>query len=337
MSPLKKYILTRAVSFAVTLFLAVTVNFMIPRLIPGDPIEAAISRMMAKGGSMSGPGGKELVEAYKERFGLNDDIFTQYVRYLGNLMRGDLGLSIMSFPMTVQELILDRLGYTIVLLSISVILSWILGNLLGAFIGWRRGGKLDATVTQICLVLNQIPYYFLALILIFLLSYTFSVFPAGGAFTVGLKPQLSLKFIIDYLYHMILPALSIIISSTAGWMITMRAMIINVLGEDYLLLAEAKGLNKRVILMKYAFRNALLPNVTGLAMAIGYVLSGSLLTEVIFNYPGIGTLLRQAVLVSDFNTMQGIFLLVTFAVLAANFIIDLLYPLVDPRIKYVEE
>ena len=330
-----KYIAKRLIFFVITAFAAVTINFLIPRLIPGDPISTILLRMEQQGRII--PRGEELVEIYKRRFGLEGDLFTQYIRYLQRLLQGDLGFSIMAFPMTVQEIIFRALPWTIGLLSIATVLSWVLGNLLGAFLGWVRGGKAAAFITYLALGLNQVPYYFLALVLVFLFAYMIPIFPSQGAFAIGRVPSISIEFVIDVIYHSTLPALSIIIVSLGGWMITMRSMIIEVLGEDYLLLAEAKGLSKNVILMKYAFRNALLPQVTGLAMSLGFIVNGALLTETIFNYPGIGTLFIDALNSSDYNIMQGVFLITTLSVLIANLLIDLLYPLLDPRISYRRE
>jgi len=335
MSPLKRYLLTRAASFVITVFAAATLTFIIPRMVPSDPISANLARLSEMGMGFSG--GEELVKAYMERFGFNEDLFTQYTRYWWNLLHGDLGISITGFPMTVQQVISYSIGYTIALLSFSVIVSWLLGNILGALVGWHRGGRLDATITPICLVLYQIPYYFLALALVFALAYVIPLFPIGGAFTYGSLPKLTLEFIADYLYHATLPALSIVMASMAGSVIGMRAMLVNVLGEDYLMLAEAKGLRKRTILMRYGFRNALLPSMTGLAMSLGFMTSGALLTEIVFRYPGLGNTLVLAVTTLDYNLIQGIFLLTTVGVLGANLLMDFLYPLIDPRITYTAE
>ncbi|RLF07663.1 MAG: ABC transporter permease, partial [Thermoprotei archaeon] len=217
-----KYFVKRLIFFVITSFAAVTINFLIPRLIPGDPISTILLRMEQQGRII--PGGEDLVEIYKRRFGLEGDLFTQYIRYLQRLLQGDLGFSIMAFPMTVQEIIFRALPWTIGLLSIATVLSWVLGNLLGAFLGWVRGGKAAAFITYLALGLNQVPYYFLALVLVFLFAYMIPIFPSQGAFAIGRVPSISIEFVIDVIYHSTLPALSIIIVSLGGWMITMRSM-----------------------------------------------------------------------------------------------------------------
>jgi peptide/nickel transport system permease protein len=321
----------RLLSYLITIFAALTINFFIPRLIPGDPISTLLLRMAQQGQVVSG--GPELVEAFKRRFGLEGNWLVQYRNYVLRLFEGDLGPSIMAFPMTVQDLIIKALPWTIGLLFVSVMISWILGNILGAFIGWRRESKADTVITSLSLCLHQIPYYFLALILVFLLAYTIPLFPASGALTTGARLG-GLRLMADIIYHSILPALSIVIVSVGGWVITMRSMILTTLGEDYILLAEAKGLRKNLILMKYALRNALLPQATGLGIALGFIMNGALLTEVIFNYPGLGALFVTALGNVDYNLMQGILLMTIVAVLTANLILEIAYPLIDPRIGH---
>ena len=280
------------------------------------------------------PGGDEIVEAYKKMFGLEGDLFTQYVSYLSQVLRGSLGISIAFFPTPVEALIARALPWTIGLLTTTIILSWILGNLFGALIGWSRSSKINMAIASICLVLSRIPYYLLALVLILVFAYYIPLFPVSGAMRMGAVPKLSLDFILDVIRHAFLPSLSIILSSLGGWLISMRSLIINLQGEDFLLFAEAKGLKRNTILMKYAFRNALLPQVTGLALSLGYTVSGSLLVEAIFAYPGVGNLYVTALGLNDYNLIQGMTLIIIFSVLTANLLIDLLYPLIDPRIRY---
>lgn len=329
------YLLKKLALYIGTFFVAATINFLIPRLIPGDPIEIMLSELVMRGGTVQG--GEEILMAFRQRFGLDKPMITQFVSYFERLLlHGDLGYSIINFPLTVQEIIGRALPWTIGLLSVTVLLSWTIGNLLGAFIGWRRGGKIDTLITSVCLCLNQIPYYFCAIILIYLFAFLLPIFPISGIYnyTSLLDSSLSFNYVIEVLYHSILPALSIILVQFGGWMIMMRSMIVSVIGEDYLKLAIAKGLTKRKILMKYAFRNALLPQVTALAMALGFTLSGAMLTEVIFAYPGVGYLMYKSLLSLDYPVLQGILIFVVGAVLAANMFIDLLYPFIDPRIGH---
>ena len=319
----------------ITVFVAITANFFIPRLIPGDPITVMLSKMSITGAMTAD--GAELVEAYRKQFGLDGSWLTQYKSYILNLFQGDLGPSIMSFPTTVQELLITAIPWTIGLLAVATVISWVLGNLLGALVGWKRESKTNSVILYLSLCLNQVPYYFIALILVFILAYTLPIFPTTGAFSVIGTQHEGLRLVVDIVYHATLPALSIIISFIGYWIITMRSLIITTLGEDYTLLAEAKGLKRSVILSKYAFRNALLPQAAALGMALGFVLNGSILLETIFNYPGIGALLLLAIGNVDYNLMQGILLLTVMAVLSANLILEMLYPLIDPRITHGED
>ena len=246
MSALVTYIGRRLLAYLLTVIIAVTANFFIPRLIPGDPISALIDQMAQHGEVVSG--GAEIVAAYKEQFGLDGTWLEQYFRYLWSLVRGDLGPSIMAFPTTVQELLATALPWTMGLLLVATVISWVLGNLLGAIVGWRRDSKVNSTIVVVSLGLNQIPYYFVALLLVFFFSYNLSIFPSSGGFRlIGGRPE-GLQMVWDIIYHATLPALSIVISSVGFWVITMRSMILTTLGEDYILLAEAKGLKRHVIM-----------------------------------------------------------------------------------------
>ena len=332
MPGLVTYIARRLIAYLLTVMIAITANFFIPRLIPGDPISALIDQMAQHGEVVSG--GAEIVAAYKEQFGLNGTWMEQYFRYLWSLLRGDLGPSIMAFPTTVQELLLTALPWTMGLLLVATVISWVLGNLLGAMVGWRRDSKVNSALVVVSLGLNQIPYYFVALLLVFFFSYNLSIFPSSGGFSlIGGRPE-GMRMVWDIIYHATLPALSIVIASVGFWVITMRSMILSTLGEDYILLAEAKGLKRQVILNRYALRNALLPQVAAFGIALGFVMNGSILTETIFNYPGLGALLLSAIGNLDYNLLQGILLLTILSVLTANLILEILYPLIDPRISH---
>ena len=332
MSALVTYIGRRLIAYLLTVVIAITANFFIPRLIPGDPISALIDQMAQHGEVVSG--GAEIVAAYKEQFGLDGTWLEQYFRYLWSLLRGDLGPSIMAFPTTVQELLVTALPWTMGLLLVATVISWVLGNLLGAIVGWRRDSKVNSAIVVLSLGLNQIPYYFVALLLVFFFSYNLSIFPSSGGFRlIGGRPE-GLQMVWDIIYHATLPALSIVISSVGFWVITMRSMILTTLGEDYILLAEAKGLKRSVIMTRYALRNALLPQVAAFGIVLGFVMNGSILTETIFNYPGLGALLLSAIGNLDYNLLQGILLLTILSVLTANLILEILYPIIDPRISH---
>ncbi|MEM2454792.1 MAG: ABC transporter permease [Candidatus Bathyarchaeia archaeon] len=326
-------LLRKIVLYAVNVFLSISIVFMIFRLMPGDPLGAFLVNM-GQQYSWRMEGATELIKAYREEFGLDDDLWTQYTRFLRNLfLKLDFGPSFLEFPKRSQELILRALPYTLSLLGFSAITSWLIGNLIGTLIGWKRDTKVDRILFSIALGLSQIPYYFLAIFLVLFLAYIIPLFPSSGAWAATVKPELSLTFIASYLRHVTLPSLSVIIVSLSGWLISMRALTITVLGEDYLLFAQAKGLRKRRLLLRYVMRNTLLPQVTGLAMAIGFITSGFLLVETVFLYPGMGSLLVRALNYMDYNTALGCVTITIITVLTANLIIELLYPLVDPRIR----
>jgi peptide/nickel transport system permease protein len=327
-----RYLGGRLVIFVATVFISVTVVFFVPRLVPGDPLAAISLKLAQVGGNF---GGRELIDAYTKRFGLDKSLPEQYFAYLSQIAQGDLGYSISSFPTRVSELIAASLPWTIGLLAVTTLLSWLLGSLIGALVGWSgdRSRRLQVLV-PIALVLYTTPYYILAIILVFLLAYLWPIFPLSGAYTAGVRIELTPGFAADVVHHAMLPALSIILVSLGWWFLSMRSLIVSLKGEDYILWAEAKGLPRQRIFWAYAFRNALLPQVTGLALSLGNIVAGALITETIFGYPGIGYLVYNSIKSLDFPVIQGCILLVILSVATVNFLLDLAYPLIDPRIRY---
>ena len=326
-----RYIAKRTVMFAIVVMVAIAIIFVIPRLMPGNPVMAIMARMASVGARI---GYEDLVVEYNQRFGLDKDLLTQFVSYLRELLKGNLGYSIADFPERVDVMIARALPWTLGLLGFATVISWLLGTLIGALVGWRgEESKVGSILVSVSLVLYAIPYYLLAMILVFLLAYTMGIFPISGGYTIGTVPSLSLDFFLDVMRHAALPALSIISVSLGWWILSMRSMIVGLKGEDFVTMAEAKGLSDRRIMLKYAFRNALLPQVTGLALSLGSIINGALLTEIIFAYPGLGWLLLHAIQGLDYPLIQGIVLLVILSVCLATYIIDIVYPLVDPRVK----
>jgi len=327
-----KYLSERFVIFVATIFISITIVFFVPRLVPGHPLLAVFNTMAAVGGSLNAP---QLIEEYNRLFGLDKGLWEQYVSFLRELARGNLGYSIGSFPSHVSDMLRSAVPWTIGLLTLTTLISWVLGSLIGAVVGWRGGkSRFFQALVPAALVLYSIPYYILAIILIFLFAFQWRIFPLSGAYSVGLRPELSLDFALDVLRHGTLPALSIILVSLGWWFLSMRSLITSLKGEDYILQAEAKGLSDRRILWGYAFRNALLPQATGLAISLGHIVGGALITEVIFAYPGLGWLIYNSITSIDFPVIQGGVLLIVFSVALANLIIDMVYPLIDPRIRY---
>ena len=326
------YLGLRLLIFLLIVWVAASLNFIIPRLAPGDPVAAMLGRMSQQGASVEGSA--QIIERYREQFGLDEPIFIQYIKYLGALARLDLGVSLSNFPTPVLSIILRSLPWTIALLTVSTLIAFTLGTLLGALLIWRSTPQAIKVLLPPLTVLAAVPYYLLAIVLLYLLAFRLNIFPVGGTTQIGSTGEFSLATILDVTHHSILPALSIVLSAVGGWMLGMRAMMVGVIGADFLTLAEAKGLKERSIFLRYALRNAILPQITGLAISLGSIASGAVLVEVIFSYPGIGFLLYRAIQNADYTLIQGITFILVLSVGAAILILDLIYPILDPRITY---
>lgn len=325
-------LLSRRLAFyVVTAWLAVTLNFAIPRLMPGNAVEAILSRLEG-----SGPVTPRALHALTLQFGVgtSTSIFHQYLGYLGDIVHGNLGISLTYFPEPVSSLIAQSLPWTLVLVGVATVIAFLLGTGLGLLVGLRRGSWLDSFV-PVTTLLTAMPYFWIGLVLISIFSITFGLLPFDGGASPGLTPAFTAQFIGDAARHAILPATTIILASIGGWLIGMRNMVVGVLSEDYVVLAQAKGLPRLRIALAYVARNAVLPNVASFALSLGFVVAGSVVTEVAFSYPGIGDLLYNAVTGRDYPLMQGIFLVITFVVLLANLLADLAYVVLDPRTEEV--
>ncbi|MDP9794640.1 peptide/nickel transport system permease protein [Catenuloplanes nepalensis] len=322
-----KHILQRIAFYLFTAWAAITLNFFIPRMIPGDPVRSMISRYQGQLNADS-------IQSLYILFGLDEQksLWGQYVDYWGQLFRGDLGLSFTFFPAPVSQVIGESIGWTVILVGITTIISFAIGTLLGVLAGWRRGSWVDGLLPATTF-LSSIPYFWLGLIAITLLAGPGSFFPSSGGYEPGLIPAWDQWFIGSALQHSILPAFTILISSVSGWILSMRNMMVTVAAEDYITVAHAKGLPERRVALAYAARNALLPNVSGFALSLGFIVGGTLLVEIVFSYPGLGFQLFQAVGAKDYPLMQGVFLVITLSVLAANLLADLAYLALDPRTR----
>nr|WP_246404429.1 ABC transporter permease [Nocardiopsis algeriensis] len=299
---------------------------MIPRFMPGDPVRSMLNRA-----SISDPEALERMTTYYETvFGLDTPLYQQYFNFWAGLFRGELGVSSMLYPQPVLDIILRSLPYTLALLLPAILLSWIVGNRFGAFAA--RNKVLDNTVLPVGYILTATPYMWLALLLAWSMGIVLGWFPASGGYSFSLIPEFSWLFISDLISHWFLPFMSLFIVALGGWAIGMRNMIIYELEADYSNYLQALGAPRRLI-RRYAFRNAMLPQITGLAVQLGTVIAGALLTEIVFNYPGLGTLILSALNNRDFFVLQGVFLFVVVGVLIANFIIDIIYVLIDPRTR----
>ncbi|MEP7456754.1 ABC transporter permease [Phyllobacterium sp. SB3] len=320
--------LIRRFGFYLAAFIAAaTINFFLPRLMPGDPIQI----MFSSAGAELSP---ENLEALKLTFGFVDGpLWQQYLTYLQSIFTGDLGRSIKYFPLPVTSVLGNALIWTVGLMGTATIVSFTLGTFLGVLAAWRRGSVFDIVVSVGAIFATSVPAVVTSLIVLFFFGFTLGWFPTGYAADPSLDPSFSLTYIGSLLYHGILPMLTLCTVLTGGFAVTMRNNMINLLGEDYIVMGRAKGLSDSRVMLWYAARNALLPTVSSLAIAIGMVLGGSLVTEVVFNYPGLGNILYQAILARDYPVIQGQLLIMTIAMLVANFIVDVSYVLLDPRLR----
>ncbi len=323
-----RHLLRRIGFYLVALWASATLNFLIPRLAPGNPAETMMARLHGKVSPQS-------LHSLEIAFGItHEPLWSQYLQYLNNLLHGNLGISITYYPTPVATVIAQEIPWTLMLMGVSLVISFVLGSLIGMIVAWRRNSTLDGLFSPLFTFLSAIPYFWLALILLYILGYLLNWFPINGGYdTTTTVPEWNPDFIYSAFQHAILPAFTIVISSIAGWLLGMRNAMITTLSEDYVLMAEAKGLSQRRIMLTYAARNAILPNITSFALSLGFVVSGALLTEIVFSYPGIGYAIYQAVENLDYALLQGCFLIIAITVLWANFLADLVYVALDPRVR----
>jgi peptide/nickel transport system permease protein len=313
--------------YIVTAIAAVTVDFFIPHAMPGNPVAAVLARME---GNVTPATIRSLELLYG--IGSHQGLWSQYLNFWDKLLHGDLGLSTSSYPATVTSVISSALPWTLGLVGTATLISFALGTVLGVLVAWRRGTWLD-NLLPATTFFQAAPYFFIAFLALQLFSTSLGWFPSVGAYTQGVEfPGWNASYITDVLHHAVLPALTIVLCSAAGWIVGTRNVMLTTMDEDYVLIAQAKGLSRQRVIW-YAARNAVLPSVSGFSLAIGFVVSGALLTEIVFSYPGLGWILLQAVGNRDYPLLQGIFLVITFAVLAANLIADCVYIFLDPRIR----
>ena len=327
------YIARRFGVFLVIVWLAASLNFFLPKLSGQDPVRTKLLESAQLGGYVQA-GLEDMVKEYNKRFGLDRPLWRQYVSYLSDTARLDFNYSIANYPRTVRQMISEALPWTIGLLGTTTLLSFGIGTLLGALLAWPGAPHWMRYVMPPLWALHAIPFFLLGLILMYLLAFQVPLLPIFGGYSAGATPSLSIGFVLDVLRHAVLPAMSIVLVATGGWALGMRGMMVTTMGEDYVTFAEAKGLKSSTIFLRYCLRNAILPQTTALALALGQVLSGAVLVEVIFGYPGIGALLFQAIQENDYFLIQGIVFTVIVALGLATFVLDVVYPWLDPRISY---
>ncbi len=327
------YLAPRLVQYVVVIFIGVTVAFFAPRFSPVDPVESMMAKVEGLGMTMDPESVARMKESLKDLYGLGGSLPEQYLAFWKRAVTLDFGPSLTSFPTPVSALVKRSLPWTLGLLATALGISWLLGSFLGGVAGYFESRKWSKFLEAGAMMMYPIPYFISAIAMQILLAYVFPIFPVGGAYPFGTLPEFSLGFVLSILQHAILPGLSLVLIGMGWWFLSMKAMISRVVAEDYVTFAQAGGVSSRKILFSYAMRNAILPQVTSLFMAIGSVFSGAIITEVVFNYPGLGLLLRKAIATGDYSVIMGVIVMSIVAIASAVLILDLIYPLIDPRIR----
>jgi peptide/nickel transport system permease protein len=316
------------------IILGITVVFFIPRLLPTGPVESTINTLRAQGAYLDPAAVEETVRTLREMYGLEAGLLEQYVSFWKRLFTGDFGPSLFMFPTPVIQLIGRALPWTVGLLLVSTVLGWIIGNIFGGLAGYFTRSRILKIIDGIAMFVRPMPYYVFALILLIFFAYLLPIFPLGGGFPIGVEISFSWSVFKDILKHAFLPVMSLVLLGAAVSHQTMRLIVQSVKDEDYIRYAKIGGVKERTIFSRYVMRNALLPQITGLTLALGQIFGGALITEIVFSYPGIGFLLFRAIILTDYNLIMGITTISIIAIITGILIIDLLYPLFDPRIKF---
>jgi len=320
-----KYFFRRLLSAVFTLWIALTLNFLLPRIMGGDPADYLASQ--------TAMGSQEYAEIIRKQFGLDKSILEQYLAYLKELLRGNLGISYSTFPVPVIDIIKEAIPWTLLIVLISTIISFAIAWVLGTIAALKKGSVFDTSVIGISFYIQSTPYFWVGMLILMGLGYYAGWFPMGLAISPGMGNLPWYKLLLNIAYHAFLPILSLIIVNLAGRMLMMRSNVLQVFTEDYIVLAQAKGLKRSKILSKYAMRNALLPSFTGFMLSMGQAVSGAITTEMVFSYPGIGLTIMNAILSQDYPLIQGCFAIIALSVVVMNFIADMIYPLIDPRVS----
>ncbi len=326
---LRRYLARKTLWYLGALVAAVLLNFLLPRLIPGNPVDVIVSQLGQ--GGLSSEAQQRIYEDFTREFGLDKPMWQQFVTYVGNIFQGDLGKSFAFYPTPVKSLIGQALPYTLALQVPAIVFGWIIGNVLGAIAAYKGGGW-DKSVFTTSLLFSSAPYYCLSIILLYVFAVVAGIFPVGGAYSLGTTPTATFEFFADASRYYWLPFLSLLLINIGGQAVGMRSMAIYELGSDYVNYSRSLGIGDRKM-TTYIFRNAMLPQITGLALSIGAMVGGALITELVFSYPGMGFLLFGAIASSDYSMIQAVTLIITTAVLVANYLVEVLYGFIDPRIR----
>ncbi|MGB9790494.1 ABC transporter permease [Thermotoga caldifontis] len=334
MSFVKRYLLPRLVTYVLVIWLGITMVFFIPRFLPTDPVQSFIDRLSSQGTYWDPAAVQETIRTLRQLYGLEGTLWEQYVGFWKRLFTGNFGPSYFQFPTPVIVLIKQSLPWTAGLLLVTTLISWIVGNILGGLAGYYSDRNWGKVLDGIAMVIRPMPYYILALALLILLAYVIPVFPIGGGFRIGTKFTFTLENVLILLKYAFLPALSLVLIGTFAWFQGMKLIVQGVRSEDYVKYAKMGGIEENRIVSKYVIRNAMLPQITGLALSLGQIFSGALITEIVFSYPGIGMLMYSAIFSGDYNLLLGASTLSILLVTTSILLIDLLYPLFDPRVRY---
>lgn len=331
---LQRYFIPRLISYFLVIWLGITVVFFIPRLIPNDPVMKMIDQMRARGSTLE-PGSMDgIIQDLTQMYGLEGSWLEQYGDMWGRLANGDFGVSFFQFPARVNDLIVTALPWTLGLLLTTTAISWILGNIIGGIAGYYTRKRWSRGLDTIAMVIRPLPYYIFAFMLLLLFAYVVRWFPVSGGASLGALPSFTWDYIKNVIWHSTLPALSLsVLGLTVNFQV-MKLLVQNINAEDYVQYARLGGVTDTRIVSKYIIRNALLPQITGLALSLGQIFSGALITEIVFAYPGLGTLLYRAIVNGDYNLIMGITILSIVGITTAILIVDLTYPLFDPRVRY---
>ncbi len=334
MAFIRRYLIPRLIQYFLVIFVGITAVFFIPRLSPSDPVQRTIAQLRSMGSYLDPASVDRMVADLTEMYGLEGSMIDQYGAFWARLFRGDFGVSFFQFPTPVLQLIKVALPWTATMLITTTLISWVVGNIVGGLAGYYSRTRWSKILDAIAMVIRPLPYYIFSFALLVLLAYVVRLFPVAGGVSIGRTPSLTWDYIRDVLRHAFLPAFSLTLLGGAVWFQTMKLIVQNVNAEDFVQYAKLGGIRENRIVPRYVIRNAMLPQVTSLALALGQIFSGALITEIVFSYPGLGTLLYNAITTGDYNLIMGITLLSIVAITTAILIIDLLYPLLDPRVRY---
>jgi peptide/nickel transport system permease protein len=335
MTFIKGYLIPRLIQYFLVIIIGLTAVFIIPRLAPSDPVQRTIAQLRSMGSYLDPATIDAFIDDLNEMYGLQGSMLEQYGAFWARLFRADFGVSFFQFPTPVNELIRTALPWTLGLLLLTTVISWTVGNILGGLAGYYSRSRWSRIFDTITMIIRPIPYYIFSFGLLLLLAYVFKIFPISGGTGIGRRMEFSWSTIKDVIWHAFLPALSLVLLGTAAWFQTMKLVVQNINAENFVQYAKLGGVRQDRIVSRYVIRNAMLPQITVLALLIGQIFSGALITEIVFSYPGLGMLLYNAILTGDYNLIMGITALSIVAITTAILIIDLLYPLFDPRVRYL--